>query len=163
MLLERAADHYRGRGWNVEASPTLRQGALVFKPDLVARRGSEVRALRVDDDPLGSYPIGAFAALCKKFRLQGVVVCPASQDVIDSCEDRGVEFLSAEGLGEAWFPGVPAPAPEPASASPLAAAPVAAQELSSRTAVPAWRWVVVAIIWLAAIYFSVKLALEILA
>ena len=161
MLLERAREHYRQLGWTVEEAPTLRQAGLVFKPDLLARRGSEVRAVRVDDDALGAYPIGAFGALCKKFRLRGVVVCPASQEVIDACEERGVEFLSAEGLGEAWFPRPPAPTPEPVRVRAVEVAMPPSAEPAGRAAIPPWRWVVVTLIWLAAIYFSITLALEI--
>ena len=146
----------------MEEAPTLEKGPLSFKPDLLARRGGKLQAVRVDDDPLGAYPIGAFAAMCKKFHVPGVVICPGSQEVVDSCRERGVDFLSPEGLGEAWFPQAAPPTLEPMEAAASTPAAPTARGISTAREARAWRWIVVALIWLAALYFGIRLILDVI-
>lgn len=160
VLRERARHHFQQLGWSVEESPALRQGAFVFRPDLLARRGEDTQAVRVDDETLGAYPIGVFAAACKKFRVNGVVICPPSEAVVEACRERGIDYLSSEGLGEVWFPSGPPPTPEPLDAPPARGVSFGSAPAGSAS-VPAWRWIVVAVVWLAALYFVVRFVLDV--
>lgn len=153
MLSERAREHYESLGWSVAESPELRVGPDAFRPELLATKGPRTKAVRIDEDPLGKFQIGMFAAACKRGGFQGVVICPVDPDVIAACEEMGVEYLSPERLGKAVFvprSGPPVAAPAPAEPA-LAPASAPAAEAAAPT-IPWWRWAIVAVVWALALY-----------
>lgn len=158
VLVERAREHYESLGWTVTDAPELRVGPDVLRPELLATKGPRTKAVRIDEDPLGKFQIGMFAAACKRGSLQGVVICPIGDDVIAACEEMGVEYLSPEGLGRAIFLPKAGPPVAQESAAPVPTpAAVSAPEAAARATVPWWRWAIVAVVWSFALYFVWRL------
>jgi hypothetical protein len=149
VLPERARRHYQQRGFVVGAPP----GGV--RADFLVEKAGRRRLVRLDDDPIGTYQIGALAAEAKRAGMLATVICPGSPEVVEACDQFGVEHLSPQGLGEEG-PVIPARrpvvAPAPAAvAAAAASAPVSAAAVERPVAIPWWRWAIVAVIWLAAI------------
>lgn len=164
MLTEQAREHYESLGWTVAQAPELRVAGTTFRPELIATKGPRTKAVRIDEDPLGKFQIGMFAAVCKGAGFQGVVICPVDPDVIAACEESGVEYLSPEGLGRAVFlprSGPPVAVPTPQGVAALASAAVEAPAPVMARPVPWWRWAIVGVVWALALYFVWRLADEV--
>lgn len=164
MVLERARAHFEAQGWTVEAGRLLGSGPLEVHPDLLLTKDGRAKAVKLDDEPTGAFPIGNFAARCKRLRIAPVIVCPNTPEVLEACDAAGAEFVDADTLGAAVIMRKAAPAVIIRAASPVPSSvsiapvrrPVETPPIVASARIPWWRWAIVAVIWAAALYFVVQ-------
>ena len=154
VFLERVRDHFQRAGWTVEDGPVLRmEVGPPVKTDLRIQRRNQRRVVLVRDDAPGALEIARFSLLCKRAGLPGMLVAPQDDAVAQICDEQGVDYFAAETVGEVAVVGGPTPtvAPPRPRAPPRAAARPQAVPVARAPAIPAWRWAVVGLIWLAAL------------
>lgn len=155
MFRDRVVHHFHNAGWIVDLEPALESPDGVFRPDILITKGAKRKAVLIRaDEPPGPFEIAKFGASCKRARTAGVIVAPDDPSAYDLCDQAGLEFVAGEGIGEVVVVGhAPAPPPMPIDVAPrasvLAAEPTVATP--ARTVIPAWRWAIVALIWIAAV------------
>lgn len=152
MVLAAVAAHFRRAGWTVLERPVLATEPPPFRPDLVLERRGFRAAVLIREEPPGPFEVANFARQCKRHGLDGTIISPRDEPVLQAAELHGLSVLDVEDFY----------APAPALVTPPMAGPTAAsapemvfQELEvPATKVPRvrwWRWAVVAAIWVAAI------------
>jgi hypothetical protein len=152
--LERVLAHYSVLGWSLAEETTVGGPGVAFHPDLVLKKGEKLLAVRISEDPLGTYHVGLFGAQCRRAKVKGLIVCEDSPEVLEACENAQLDFLPLETLGAPIV--VPTTKPRPIAPIPEPVRPLAEFEEFSQptTRTPWWRWAIVAVIWIAAIAAS---------
>lgn len=152
VFLERVRDHFQRAGWTVEDGPVLRmEVGPPVKTDLRIQRRNQRRVVLVREEAPGALEIARFSLLCKRAGLPGMLVAPQDDAVAQISDEQGVEFFAAETVGEVAVVSGPAVAPPQAPVPPRPAARPSAAPVARVPSIPAWRWAVVALIWLAAL------------
>ncbi len=150
MLPERVLAHFSVLGWTLADETTVGEAGTAFHPDLVLEKDGKRMAVRISDEPLGAFQIGLFGAQCKRANVKGLVVCESSPEVLEACENARVDFVPAEDVGEPIV--VPVAKPRPLVTIPLEEREIEFEPLAPTVGeTPAWRWIAVALVWIAAI------------
>jgi hypothetical protein len=157
VLHQRAVRHYEGLGWTIEPDAVLAIGSETFRPDLLVAKAGKRRAVRISDDPVGIYEIGALAARSKRAGVMATVICPGTPEVLEACEEFRVEHLSPDGLGEGIVVRAPVRAVATVPAPVVSLTPAAARAVVVVGEIPRWRWAIVAAVWSAALCVSMLL------
>lgn len=142
--------HFSTLGWTLAEETTVGAAGTAFHPDLLLEKDGKRLAVRISEEPLGSFQIGLFGAQCKRAKVKGLVVCESGPDVLEACENARLDFVPSETVGEPIV--VPIAKPRPPVTMPLQRPEPEVEPLAPvARPTPLWRWIVVAVIWVAAV------------